>query len=392
MGKYEEAVPLFEQGDRRAVETRSRADAGAALLRGRCTWFVSSDIRRRRSEFLAELKDFPQNTRARAGLAMLYQATDRADRAAEAIADMLRITPTPDTYALAARLYTMFGNSNRPMPSARKRAARSPRGRGPADTPRDADKISLRRRRGGIAAALLLAALIGGGMWLARRAQPTQADLRAIPGQNVLLITIDTLRADAMSSYGGPASTPALDRIAAGGVRFTFAHAHTVLTLPSHTSIFTGEYPYQHGVRENSGYRLRARRPHDRHAAPARGLRHRRIRRRVSGPLSLRSEPGVRRVRRSLRRDARTDRVRDARATGHRRRAARTRLDRAASRRPLVRVGPPLRSARAVCPAAAVRSAVRRPVCTTVRSRRPTRRLRRCSTMCDPTVGRRWSS
>jgi arylsulfatase A-like enzyme len=39
-------------------------------------------------------------------------------------------------------------------------------------------------------------------------------------------------------------------------VRFDFAHAHAVITLPSHTSILTGLYPYQHGVRENSGYRL----------------------------------------------------------------------------------------------------------------------------------------
>ncbi len=107
-----------------------------------------------------------------------------------------------------------------------------------------------------MAGGLLLAiGVIGGGVWLAR-GRPAQADLRAEPGQNVLLITIDTLRADAMSSYGGPAATPALDRLAAGGVRFTFAHAHAVLTLPSHTSIFTGLYPYQHGVRENSGYRL----------------------------------------------------------------------------------------------------------------------------------------
>src|SRR5476649_2483912 len=53
-----------------------------------------------------------------------------------------------------------------------------------------------------------------------------QGDLRPIANQNVLLITIDTLRADALSSYGGPASTPALDRLAADGVRFTFAHAH----------------------------------------------------------------------------------------------------------------------------------------------------------------------
>jgi arylsulfatase A-like enzyme/Tfp pilus assembly protein PilF len=87
----------------------------------------------------------------------------------------------------------------------------------------------------------------------------SQAALRRIGGQNVLLVTIDTLRADALGAYGGPAATPALDRLAAEGVRFDFAHAHAVLTLPSHASILTGEYPHQHGVRENSGYRL----PHD---------------------------------------------------------------------------------------------------------------------------------
>ena len=47
--------------------------------------------------------------RARAGLAMLYQATGRADTAEQAIRDMVRITPTQETYALAARLFTMFG-------------------------------------------------------------------------------------------------------------------------------------------------------------------------------------------------------------------------------------------------------------------------------------------
>jgi arylsulfatase A-like enzyme/tetratricopeptide (TPR) repeat protein len=85
----------------------------------------------------------------------------------------------------------------------------------------------------------------------------SQIDLRRVAGQNVLLITIDTLRADALGSYGGPASTPALDRLASEGVRFDFAHAHAVLTLPSHASILTGEYPVTHGVRENSGYRLK---------------------------------------------------------------------------------------------------------------------------------------
>jgi arylsulfatase A-like enzyme/Tfp pilus assembly protein PilF len=84
----------------------------------------------------------------------------------------------------------------------------------------------------------------------------SQADLHPIAGQSVLLVTIDTLRADALGCYGGPAATPALDRLAMGGVRFDFAHAHDVLTLPSHTSILTGRYPFQHGIRDNSGYRL----------------------------------------------------------------------------------------------------------------------------------------
>jgi arylsulfatase A-like enzyme/Flp pilus assembly protein TadD len=50
--------------------------------------------------------------------------------------------------------------------------------------------------------------------------------------------------------------TPSLDRLATDGVRFDFAHAHAVLTLPSHATILTGLYPFQHGVRENAGYRL----------------------------------------------------------------------------------------------------------------------------------------
>ncbi|MGH9329064.1 MAG: sulfatase-like hydrolase/transferase, partial [Vicinamibacterales bacterium] len=61
--------------------------------------------------------------------------------------------------------------------------------------------------------------------------------------QNVLLITIDTLRADALGSYGGGAATPALDGLATRGVRYAFAHAHAVVTLPSHASILTGLYP-----------------------------------------------------------------------------------------------------------------------------------------------------
>ena len=113
------------------------------------------------------------------------------------------------------------------------------------------------------AAAIAAAALaLGAVAWVAAgRAGGPRFDRRA--DQNVLLITIDTLRADALSSYGSAqgravARTPNLDALAAAGTRFDFAHAHAVLTRPSHASILTGTYPYEHGVRDHSGYRLKA--------------------------------------------------------------------------------------------------------------------------------------
>ncbi len=81
----------------------------------------------------------------------------------------------------------------------------------------------------------------------------------AAPRPDVLLVTIDTLRADAPGFAGNRrAATPNLDRLAAGGRVFTAAHAHNVVTLPSHANILTGLYPYQHGIRDNSGFRLPA--------------------------------------------------------------------------------------------------------------------------------------
>jgi len=74
---------------------------------------------------------------------------------------------------------------------------------------------------------------------------------------DIILVTIDTLRADSVGYAGNrAASTPFLDSIASSGVVFTNAHAHNVVTLPSHTNILTGLYPYQHGVRDNAGYTL----------------------------------------------------------------------------------------------------------------------------------------
>jgi arylsulfatase A-like enzyme len=100
--------------------------------------------------------------------------------------------------------------------------------------------------------ALVVAA---GALWWMRSAPARAITFTRGGDQNVLLITIDTLRADALGIYGGRAATPHLDNLARDGARFTFAHAHSVVTLPSHTTILTGRYPFDHGVRDNSGYR-----------------------------------------------------------------------------------------------------------------------------------------
>ncbi|PYQ21434.1 MAG: hypothetical protein DMF81_15400, partial [Acidobacteria bacterium] len=83
--------------------------------------------------------------------------------------------------------------------------------------------------------------------------------LRREPGLDVLLITIDTLRADALGCYGNrDVETPWIDRLARAGVRFEQAHAQNVVTLPSHANILSGRYPLDHGVRDNSGFRFPA--------------------------------------------------------------------------------------------------------------------------------------
>ncbi|HET9768416.1 MAG TPA: sulfatase-like hydrolase/transferase [Thermoanaerobaculia bacterium] len=88
-------------------------------------------------------------------------------------------------------------------------------------------------------------------------ASPLPAEAR-----DVLLVTIDTLRADALGFAGNrEVATPTLDRLAAAGRVYVNAHAHNVLTLPSHINILSGRYPYQHGVRDNSGFHVPAELP-----------------------------------------------------------------------------------------------------------------------------------
>ncbi|HEY0510588.1 MAG TPA: sulfatase-like hydrolase/transferase [Thermoanaerobaculia bacterium] len=102
-------------------------------------------------------------------------------------------------------------------------------------------------------------AALAGLLLAAAPAAKSAARPSASGSRDIVLITIDTLRADATGFAGNPRSrTPMLDRLAAQGRVFANAHAHNVVTLPSHTNILTGLYPFQHGVRDNSGFRLPA--------------------------------------------------------------------------------------------------------------------------------------
>jgi arylsulfatase A-like enzyme/Tfp pilus assembly protein PilF len=130
-GKYADALPLFKQA---IAELKKSGTLQITELH-----FYAADTLARlerypeaEPEFIEELKYFPQNTRARGGLAMLYQASDRPDAAERVLNDMTRISPTPDSYALAARLFTMFGNRQQAdavRAEARRALADAPRTR-----------------------------------------------------------------------------------------------------------------------------------------------------------------------------------------------------------------------------------------------------------------------
>lgn len=95
-------------------------------------------------------------------------------------------------------------------------------------------------------------------LWLSACRRQERGDAPAGPRDaNVLLITLDTTRADHLSSYHpGNAKTPHLDALAARGVRFEHATAQVPLTLPSHACIMTGTYPTVHGLRDMGGFIL----------------------------------------------------------------------------------------------------------------------------------------
>src|SRR2546426_10313705 len=91
--------------------------------------------------------------------------------------------------------------------------------------------------------------LIGFLLFLGAVTRPAEPDTRS---PNVLLITLDTTRADHLGCYGSrTASTPALDALAARGTLFEQAFTSCPMTLPAHATLLTGRQPPEHGLRLN---------------------------------------------------------------------------------------------------------------------------------------------
>ncbi len=123
----------------------------------------------------------------------------------------------------------------------------------------------IRRSRSRLVTLGVVSLLILGGAAIAYRARSISLESRGTPGApgtgaaegfNLLLVSLDTVRADRLGCYGhAAAQTPNLDALAASGLRFAQAIAPAPLTMPSHATIMTGLDPPAHGVRDN-GFRL----------------------------------------------------------------------------------------------------------------------------------------
>ena len=141
---------------------------------------------------------------------------------------------------------------------ARKRPRATPPA--PPPVPRAAPGGSRPRRGLRLGAGALGLLALGLAAWFGLRSTGPLGGLpRGLaPGDlNVLLITLDTTRADRLGCYGAKGvETPHLDGLAARGTLFERAIAPVPLTLPAHSSLMTGELPAMHGVRDNGGFRL----------------------------------------------------------------------------------------------------------------------------------------
>jgi choline-sulfatase len=151
------------------------------------------------------------------------------------VSEKRSVKPAYSPLSLGAIRYTADDHMKRPVPA--KFLCETTEG--------DSDRSTICRQI--LAVALLSLFCVAPGTPLKVHAHPAQAI-----EPSVILISIDTLRADHLSAYGySKIRTPHIDAFADGGTLFAHAEAQVPLTLPSHTSLFTSTYPFQNLIEEN---------------------------------------------------------------------------------------------------------------------------------------------
>ncbi len=109
---------------------------------------------------------------------------------------------------------------------------------------------------------ILAVAILGAVSLASCRESRTNDTTVRVPAAPVILISIDTLRADRLPAYGYErGKTPALDRFRQDAILYENAYSHCPLTLPAHVSMLTGLLPPEHGVRNNLGFTFHPRGP-----------------------------------------------------------------------------------------------------------------------------------
>ena len=108
-GYYAEALPLLERASAELKKARGAAIQDLHYMTGDVL-LQAKQYPEAEAQLREELRSFPHNVRASAALASLYQSTGQLESAARVVSDLTRVTPTPDSYALAAQLWTSIGD------------------------------------------------------------------------------------------------------------------------------------------------------------------------------------------------------------------------------------------------------------------------------------------
>ncbi len=223
-------------------------------------YLQQNDYAAARAAFVRALENEPRSSRAHAGLGVVDRQQGRIDDAIGHWRTAVEIDPRnfDALFNLSTALVTA-GRGSEARPYMTQFVQTAPAAFYGPDIERFKQFLAGSRMMMGRRIVLIVAAvaILAAGAWLYWSKGPAPGTAITSNGP-VILISIDTLRADRLPAYGYKGTqTPAIDRLIADGVLFENAYSHSPQTLPAHTSILSGQLPFEHGVRDNVGFTVK---------------------------------------------------------------------------------------------------------------------------------------